>query len=333
MLAAGALSALGLPDLLANSFSVPGSESERARALLARGFGEQPEGTFLVVFDAPRPTKAVEARLRRRLARAARLVPGGRAGELREGDGILYGEIGSSLDLAQAKRYTDAVRRSLRGEGGPPPYVTGQPAIQHDVDPVLRRDLRRAELIAVPIAVATLVAVLGLSLAVLIPLLFAACTIAVTLGIVNLVARATTTGTYVPSLVEILGLALAIDYSLLVVHRFREERAMGAATDDAVVRTMQTAGRAIVYSALAVAVGLAVLLLVPIPFLRSLGIAALLVALVSMVGVLTLQPALLPGLGSRGLRPSPRERRSRRRGFWDKLASAILRRPAPVLAA
>jgi RND superfamily putative drug exporter len=338
VLGAGAYSYFHVDELLSTDLAVPGSESERARVLLKKHFGQQPEGTFVVVFDVPRSSKPLERDLQRRLDRAAELVPTGRARKLEDGDGVLYGAIDTGLDVTKAKGYTDALRKSLRSEGPPRAYVTGQPAIQHDVEPALREDIHRAELVAVPIALGILVAVLGLSLAVAIPLVFAACTITATLGIVYLIATATTMATYVPALVQLIGLGLAIDYSLLIVHRYREEAALGASVEETVIRTMTTAGRAVVFSGLAVAIGLALLLLVPVPFLRSMGVGGLLIPLMSIVAVLTLQPALLSVLGHRGMhglreiRTGAAPQAKAETGFWIRLAGAIMRHPAAWLA-
>ena len=145
--------------------------------------------------------------------------------------------------------------------------------------------------------------------------------------------------TYVTALVELIGLGLAIDYSLLVVHRFREEMAGGLETDDAVVRTMATAGRAVVFSGVAVAIGLGVLLLVPVPVHPVIGIAGLLVPLVSIARCLTLQPALLSVLGRRGCPATTGHNRRRGQhagtssssfvsGFWVRLTRAIMGHPA-----
>jgi len=320
---AGGIAAARLPALLSTSFTVPGSDSARANRLLAAGFGERPEGTFVVVFEAPHRSARLRATLERRLAEAARVVPTGRARELRSGSGVLYGEIATSLDLATAKSYTNKLRRTLAAQGTPRAWLTGQPAIQHDVDPVLREDLRRAEVVAVPIALLILAAVLGLSLAVLVPLVFAACTITGTLALVWLVAQWSSVTTYVPALVELIGLGLAIDYSLLVVHRFREEQANDGSKEEAVVRTMTSAGRAIVVSGAAVAIGLALLLFVPVPLIRSMGMGGFLVPVVSVVAVLTLQPVLLSLLAGRGgARTGDLEG-----SWWRRVAGSVLRRP------
>ena len=330
VLAVGIVASARLPGLLSNSFGVPGTDSERARVMLERAFGERPDGTFTVVFPVARPSdKATRRALESRLARAARTVPGARARPLRAGPGLLYGDIATILPLQEAKRHTVDLRRALRDPGGPPAAVTGAPALQYDLDPIVSADLRRAELIALPIALAVLVALLGVSTAVLIPFVFAACTVAGALTLVYALAHLTAMATYVTNLVVLVGLALAIDYSLLVVHRYRTELAGGGTRDDAVVRTMATAGRAVAFSAVAVAVGLGALLFVPVPFVRSLGVGGLLVPLVSLAGVLTLQPVLLSHLGSRSTGPSGPPAA----GIWQTFGRTVTRRPWAFLGA
>ena len=220
ILAAGVFAATQLPGLLATSFDVPGTESERARALLEEHFDERPEGTFVVVFRGDPSDNVLRRRLERRLEIAARQVPSGESRELRDGGGILYGEIATRLELDDAKQHTESLRDALRSSGGPRAWVTGQPAIQHDLDPVLASDLRRGEAIAVPLALAVLVFMFGASFAVFIPFAFAACTIAGTLAAVAGVALVLPTSTYVTNLVALIGFALAVDYSLLIVYRY-----------------------------------------------------------------------------------------------------------------
>jgi uncharacterized membrane protein YdfJ with MMPL/SSD domain len=320
--AIGLLASLHLRPLLADDFTVPGTDSDVARQILQREFGERPDGVFTVVFEAGRAERAAA---QRKLTAAAAVVPTGRASRVNVGQGVLYGEIDTTLDLQRAKGWTERLRAALRGD--PRAYVTGQPAVQHDLEPILSEDLHRGEAIALPLAVAILVAVLGLSLAVLVPFVFAACTITASLALVWVLAHELTMVSYVSNLVELVGLGLAIDYSLLVVARFREE----LVDDDvpgAVVRTMATAGRSVLFSGFTVAIGLALLLFVPVPFIRSLGVGGFLVPLASLAAATTLQPALLAVLGrrahGRGLRANGR--------FWQRLAGVIMRRPWPFLA-
>ncbi|HET8527270.1 MAG TPA: MMPL family transporter [Gaiellaceae bacterium] len=321
VLVLGLVASFHLSHLLADVFTVPGTESDRARVILQRDFGERPDGVFTVVF---RGGPGILPQARRRLAAAAAIVPTAHASPLHVGRGIVYGEIDSVLDLQTAKGYTERIRRALAGT--PRAYVTGQPAIQHDLEPVLSGDLHRGEAIALPIALLVLLAVLGLSAAVVVPFLFAGCTIFGSLAVLWLVAHGVTMVSYVTNLVELVGLGLAIDYSLLVVSRFREEL-VDDDVDGAVVRTMATAGRAVIFSGATVAVGLALLLFVPVPFIRSLGIGGFLVPLLSLAASSTLQPALLSLLGRRA-----HGRAFRADGaFWHRLAGTIMRRPWPFL--
>ncbi len=338
VLLGGGWSSTKLSPLLSNTFTMPGTDSERARTILEERYGDRSDGAFTVVFSV-RDSRDPQQRLllQRQLAAAAKLVPSGRAQPLVPGGThVLYGDITSTLDLATAKGYTDDILRRLPHGGGVQSYVTGQAAIQHDLDPIFNEDLRKGEFqIAIPIALLVLLLVFGLSWSVTIPLLFAACTIEGTLGLVYLFAHHLTMATYVTNLVQLIGLGIAIDYSLLMVYRFREELARGGSKDDAVVRTMATAGRAVVFSGATVAIGLALLLFMPSPFMRSMGIGGFLIPLVSILAAMTLQPALLSLYGRRGTRRVRIWRfgeEGPRRGFWERLSAAIMRRPAAFLA-
>jgi uncharacterized membrane protein YdfJ with MMPL/SSD domain len=352
VLVAGGYAQSRLPALLSNTFTMPGTDSERARAILRDHFGDRSDGAFTVVFRVPRAADpALRRRLQAAMVRAAKQVPTGRARPLvRGGKHVLYGDIVSTLSIADAKGQTDDVLRALPRGGAVESFVTGQAAIQHDLDPIFDEDLKRGELmIAVPVAVAILLVVFGLSWAVTIPLLFAACTIQGTLAAVYLFAHEVTMATYVTNLVQLIGLGIAVDYSLLIVYRFREELTRGGSKNDAIVRTMKTAGRAVIFSGATVAIGLALLLFMPSPFMRSMGIGGFLIPLVSILAAATLQPALLSVYGRRGAKrvavaeflrrrlqlPLPRLAGTTdiERGMWARLARSIMRRPSAFLAA
>jgi uncharacterized membrane protein YdfJ with MMPL/SSD domain len=337
VLLAGGYSNSKLSDLLSNTFTMPGTDSERARTILKDNYGDRSDGSFTVVFQVPSShDPGLRTRLQGAMARAAKEVPSGKARPLVPGgDHLLYGDIVSTLSIADAKSYTDDILRDLPRGNGVTSYVTGQAAIQHDLDPIFNEDLKKGELlIAVPIALVILLFVFGLSWAVTIPLLFAACTIMGTLGGVFIFAHFITTATYVTNLVQLIGLGIAVDYSLLIVYRYREELHRTESRDDAIVRTMSTAGRAVVFSGATVAIGLALLLFMPSPFMRSMGVGGFLIPLVSIAGAVTLQPALLSLYGRRGVRRAAFVRRRRdavQGGFWERLANAIMRRPLAFL--
>src|SRR5581483_129045 len=281
--------------LLSNTFNVPGTDSERVRSALEEHFGDRPDGSFTAVFElAHRRTPADVARLQRVVDGAAAAVPGAKPTKLNTaGTGVVFGDIVSTLNVAQAKKYTEPLLKALGNpQGVTHTYVTGAGPIQHDLDPIFSSDLKKGESIAIPIALAILLAVFGLSFAVTIPFVFAACTIFGSLGILYGIAHLASTPTYTTNLIQLIGLGIAIDYSLLVVYRFREELARGHEKDEAVVRTMQTAGRAVIFSGIAVALGLALLIAMPLPFMRLMGVAGFLIPCVSILAAATLQPVL-----------------------------------------
>ena len=274
----GGFAFLNLSSLLSNEFSVPGTDSEQARTILEHHFGDRSDGAFTVVFRVPDGVDRGEyLQLQGTLDRAARRVPGATARRLIPASRrIVYGDVVSTLPIAKAKGYTDDLYGALPHSRSVQSYVTGQAAIQHDLDPIFSADLRKGELIALPIAVLVLLAVFGLSVAVTMPFIFAACTVMATLAGVYAYAHFLTTATYVTNLVFLIGLGVAIDYSLLVVYRYREEL-QRREVDDAIVRTMETAGRAVVFSGATVAIGLALLLFMPLPFVRSIGVGGFLI--------------------------------------------------------
>jgi RND superfamily putative drug exporter len=345
---AGGYASAKLSPLLSNTFTVPGTDSERARTILQDRFGDRSDGEFLIVYKVHDGTAGVRPTLERSIRRAATAVPGGKATALRDAPGgVVYGSVLTTLNLADAKGYADDIERRLTAPPGVDAYVTGQPAIEHDLDPILSHDLAKGESIAVPIALLVLLAVFGLSFAATIPFIFAAATIMGTLGIVFIVAHYLTMATYVTNLAQLIGLGIAVDYSLFVVYRFREELARGGAKDDAIVRTMATAGRAVIFSGATVAIGLALLLFMPLPFMRSMGVGGFLIPLISIVAAATLQPVLLSVYGRRGVARANVADWLRRKGvplprlagpdvehgFWATLARSIMARPLAFLAA
>jgi RND superfamily putative drug exporter len=339
VLVGGGLSA-GLADLLSNRFSVPGAEAEEGLDVLEDRFSER-GANFTLVADPENGEidLALTARLQRAADRAATEVKDGKAGPVREiGGGLLTSQITTSLEAVDAAERVDAMRDAMGEVRGATTYLTGFPAIENDMTPIYEEDLLRGEMIALPIALLVLAFMLGTLVGMAVPLLFAMATIPVTLGFVWGFAHVLDMAEYVQNIVTLIGLAIAIDYSMLVVFRFREELRRQESAHDALVTTMETAGRATLFSGLTVAVGLGLLVFMPLPFMQSMGIGGVLVPLVSIAAAATLLPALLAVLGAKvnRLRIVPRsvlDRRSKGEGgLWARLAQSIMRRPVPYLA-
>jgi RND superfamily putative drug exporter len=329
----GILSTARLPGLLTTSLNVPGSNSAHANEILAKQFRDNIEGSFAVVVPGSHDERDVPPDVRR----AIRIIPGAVVTQQRRVDSTWYVNVDTPLSLGQAADATTRLREALREDGVPHALVTGPPALQHDIAPILSSDLRRGEIVTVVVALLVLLFAFGLSGAVALPFLVAGATTSLALGVLYLLAHEITMVLYVPNIVELFGIGLAMDYSLLMAHRFRREVAHeGASVENAVVATLATAGRTVVFSGLAVAVALATLIVVPVPFVRSLAIAALFVPLAGIIGAVTLQPALLSLWGRRGVRtkrvPGLLNRDERGYGWWARSARVALHRPKSVLA-
>jgi putative drug exporter of the RND superfamily len=319
-----------LNDLLSNRFDLPGTESGRARTLLAEHFGQRPDSGYTIVFSGDIAPTAQRSALKR----AASVLPDARVGPLQPaGLGVWFARIGTRLEPQPAEARVERMRRAIGTVSGGRIYVSGQVAINRDLEPVFDADLQRGEAIAIPIAVLVLLIVFGTVSATLVPLLMAAGTVPVTLGLLWILAHEMNMAIYVTNLVTLIGIAIAIDYSLLVVYRFREELLGGANEREALRTTMRTAGHAVLFSGATVAIGLACLVLIPLPFIRSMGVGGLLIPLVSIFAAMTLLPALLAVFGSSLLRlqvPLIGLRPDREGGVWGRIAETIMRRPALV---
>ncbi|MEP7115310.1 MAG: MMPL family transporter [Ilumatobacteraceae bacterium] len=158
----------------------------------------------------------------------------------------------------------------------------------------------------------------------LLPLLIAGVSILTTFMLVLLLTTFTDVSIIVQFLIALIGLGVAIDYSLLLVSRWREERAHGRSNEDAVVVAMKTAGHAVLASGVTVAISLLALVVVPVPALRSMGLAGMLIPLVSVLAVLTLLPALLSSIGPRVDYPRIRKEATPSRG-WTAWARGIVK--------
>jgi putative drug exporter of the RND superfamily len=186
-------------------------------------------------------------------------------------------------------------------------------------------------------AIVILLFVFGTLPAVAMPLAIAIASILNTFTLILLLTYITSVSIIVQFLVALVGLGVAIDYSLLMIFRFREELQLGEDTETALVQTMRHAGRSVIVSGSTVAIGLVSMVILPIPVIRSIGIGGMLIPAVSVLTSITLLPALLAMLGPRinRLRVMPKrivERQDPTTGFWHRWAAFVTRRPIPVAA-
>src|SRR5215217_6190377 len=235
-----------------------------------------------------------------------------------------YAVIGFNVSANETQDLVDEVRRKVRSDELTT-YVTGASAIYLDITNASNEDIRRVEKYASPLALVILVIAFGTLVAAGIPILIGGASVLTVLATLYFL-----TGFYDMS-VYVLGLRLGIDYALFFVSRFREELE-DHVTAEAVPRTVATAGRSIFFSGTAVLIGLSGLLFFPFMFMRSIGVAGVVVVFVSVTAALTLLPALLGVLGPNVNRLAIRRRRDGvGAAFWSRSAEIVMRHPFAVI--
>ena len=248
------------------------------------------------------------------------------------------------LDLTDEESVdvVDDIRAAIVPPTGYTYQLTGYGPITKDSAEQSEKDLQKAEVVSLPVVALVLVLVFASIVAAGMPLLVAGLAIPSSLALIYIVAQQVEMSIFVLNIATMLGLALAIDYSLFIVSRFREELRRGRSVGEAVERAMATAGKAVAFSGVAVAIGLSGLLLFAAPAIRSIGIAGALVVLCSVVFALTFLPAVLGMLGHRVNALSLRGLRHRfrpiadgvevkRTARWERVAHAVMRHPVAVL--
>ena len=246
----------------------------------------------------------------------------------RDGGAVLV-RVELEADL-RGRAYQEAVERvgeRLRAVDAPRVLIGGEERAREEFQERAQEDLERGETLALPVMLVLLFLVFRGLVAAVTPLVVAVVAVAGALLILLGVSEVADISAYSVNVVTMLGLGLAVDYSLLVISRFREERAAGLDLPAAIERTLATAGRTVAFSGLTVAAALCGLLAFAEPFLRSLAWGGIGVVLVAMVAAVTLVPALL-GLWGRRIKPGPAARSDH--GVFYRL-SRVVQRFAPVI--
>ncbi|HKY78001.1 MAG TPA: MMPL family transporter [Acidimicrobiia bacterium] len=331
-------------------FTDPAAPSSKADRLLAERFGAGDANLVLIVtagsgtVDDPAVAAAGQALTTRlaadpQIAYAASYWTLGGAPPLRSTNGNralvlarITGDDTEAIDWLHDHRST---YEYTAADGTISVAVSGITAAYEEVGRTVESDLVRAERIAFPITALGLLLVFGSVVAAALPLLVGVIAIVATLAVLHALALLTDVSVYSINLTTALGLGLAVDYSLFVVSRYREEVARnGGDHRAAVVRSVSTAGRTVLFSAVTVAASLIALLVFPFYFLRSFAFAGAAVVAVAALAAVTTLPAVLAVLGPERLE----KLRIRRRaggtvagltgaGFWHRLAGAVMRRP------
>jgi RND superfamily putative drug exporter len=343
--------------LLTGGFTDPAADSTRATSVIDAQFhGGQANLVFLVTAEggvnssAARTTgRQIESALAKRtdwvtFAQSYWSSPPGQADGLRSTDGkdgLVVTHIKGNDNEIQIRSGELAAQLS-HGVDGASVRAGGAALAYHQVNDQTKRDLAVAEAIAVPLTAVALILVFGSLIAALVPLAIGIFSIIETLAILRSLSTVTDVSIYAMNMTTALGLALAIDYSLFMVSRYREELAAGRDPHDAIVATVRTSGRTVLFSALTVGLSLSAMIVFPMYFLRSFAYAGLAVVALAALASIVVLPACLALIGTRvnaldlrvavrrALRRADPQPKTLEQGFWYRLARAVMRRPATL---
>jgi trehalose monomycolate/heme transporter len=350
VLASGAIWGIGVFRALQPSggFTPPGSPSQTEANVAARAFGRD-DGDVIVLYAGRDHLTVASPAYRSAVTTSLARLPAARVSSVQTywstGDPrletangrISYAvvELAGGSDSARTANY-DAIRNDF-----PAPGLTvrvgGQIPTEAAINSQVSSDIGRAEAISLPVLLILLTIIFGSLAAASLPVVIGGFGIVGSFAALRLLTLVTPVSIYSINITTIMGLGLAIDYGLFMVGRFREELARQPSVEDAVARTVATAGRTVVVSGVTVAAALASLMLFPEVFLRSMGYGGVATVLLDMLAGLIVMPALLSVLGRRvnalRVRSSvARPRLADATGSWYRLARLVMRRPVVFAA-
>jgi len=335
----------GVHDKLSTGgFNDPGADSSRAAAAIAKEFPSSGQSDFVIVVTAKHGTVDSPAVRTAGLALTQRL---GRSTGVSTSSS--YWSLGNVAQLRSRDKRQALIVASLRGNADQkiklaavlaPRYdvsgkvvsisVTGTVEVTRELADQAQKDLAKSDLLTGPFTFMALVIVFGSLIAAILPLGVGLLAVLGTFVVLTLLAKLTTVSVFSLNLATGLGLGLAIDYSLFVVSRYREELARGVSTAVAIGRSMQTAGRTVAFSAGTVAISLMSLVIFPIPYLRSFAYAGVAVVGLAAVSAVIVLPAVLAVLGPRVDKFRLfKAREATDGGFWGRQAERVMRHPVP----
>jgi RND superfamily putative drug exporter len=350
VLALGVAAAVGSSaesHLSAGGFTSPDWESSHAQAALEATFHANPPNVVLLVTaqggsvtDAD--VSAAGIAITQRLAAESGITDVSSfwstppRPQLRSREGREALVVGRATGDENALRATaERIARDFDGRAGPVTVTAGGTAVaQAEIVRQSADDLHRAELITVPITGVLLVVLFGSAVGAMLPLIVGGVAIVGTLALLRALTGFTDVSIFALNVTTGMGLGLGVDYSLLIVSRYREELRAGRTRERALMRTLQTAGRTVLFSAVTVAIALASLAVFPIAFLRSFAYAGTGVVALAALGAVVVLPAVLHILGPRiEMGRVGRNATSTESAFWYERARSVMRHPIAVTVA
>lgn len=243
-------------------------------------------------------------------------------------DHVAYAMLHFSGDTADMSEVVDKIRTAIDGEKGV--TLTGGAAINKDINAASQKDLASAEAIGLPIAIIVLLLAFGSVVAAFVPLIVGIVTVVSTFGVMTLFSETMNLSIFVLNIIPMLGLALSIDFALLLINRYKEER-LKQSIIDAIQTSIQTAGRSIIFSAVCVFIGLGAMLVMKVEIFQNLALGGMLVVFMAVLASITLLPSLLLLMKDRinkwtiiRVKPGASTR-------WRNFAAFVMKRPVTLV--
>ncbi|MBM6617007.1 MMPL family transporter [Bacillus suaedaesalsae] len=328
--------AFKLPSVLSGNGFIYDGEYIKTEEILEKEFGHSPS-TILLIFERKKNVddtswKSYIENSIDNLYEVEDLVevisPFDRKGMMKET--IAYGVLSFDKPSDKMGDTVSNIREKLKNENGMNVNITGEPVIVKDLNEASQKDLAKAEMIGLPIALLVLLLSFGSLVAASIPLLIGVVSIIITMGIVYFFHYSFDLSIFILNIVPMIGLALSIDFALLFINRFKEE-IKEKSTQDAIMTTIATAGRSVVFSGLCVFIGLLGLMFIQIDIFQNVAIGGMTVVLVSAFCAVTFLPAILSVLGHNINKVTILKEKGNEHGIWSGFAKFVMKRPVIML--
>ncbi|WP_071459796.1 MMPL family transporter [Bacillus massilinigeriensis] len=327
--------ALKLPDVLSgNGFEYDG-EYKKTQSILQEDFG-YPDSSIILLFEKDRTvsTEKWQKFINSNLKSASKIKGIQKVISPFENNGMVKDDYAFAV-LEGAKKAEDMgptvseLRSAIHIDDGMKVSITGEPAVVKDLNEASQKDLAKAEMIGLPIALIVLLFAFGSLVAASLPLIIGVVSILSTMGLVYFYGQSFNLTIFILNIIPMIGLSLSIDFALLFISRYKEEL-RNAPTDTALATTVATAGKSIIFSALCVFIGLFALMFIEIDIFRNVALGGVTVVLISAFSALTLLPALLATIGGRIHTFTLLKVNSEKPGIWSHFANFVMRRPGTM---
>ncbi len=293
---------------------------------LAKTF-DLPADTVLVVFDPAEDKEIQETLQKLDDIEAIHSIQSPLEDASLQKNGIAYAMVHFNNDVENLPEVVKEVRSLIEDDGV---SITGGPVISEDINTASQKDLASAEAIGLPIAIVVLLLAFGTVVAAILPIIIGVVTVVTAFGILTLLSGGVNLSIFVLNIVPMLGLALSIDFALLFINRYREERAHTSIAQ-AIQTAIQTAGRSIIFSAVCVMIGLGAMIVINVEIFHNIALGGTIVVLLAVISGLTLLPATMMLLGDRlnkwrilRVKPGGANR-------WRGFAGFVMKRPVTIV--